>query len=192
MPPFRSKLSPEQWAEARRQRAEGATYDALAARFGVRPAAIGNRARKEGWASRTASETKPAKAKARAPSPATAQARRDLAPRLYRIVDIKIQILELRMTTHLQAHEKARDAGEPPPPLNDEREAFAALIEQINQVTEIASEPASAANGGRKSINPELTALSDELDPDALAAASAEDAERARLAELLAKAVGPA
>jgi hypothetical protein len=57
----------------------------------------------------------------------------------------------------------------------------------------MASEPASAANGGRKSaVNPELTALSDELDAAGLAEASEKDAERARLAEQLAKAVGPA
>jgi hypothetical protein len=195
MPLFASKLSPEQWAEARRQRAEGATYEVLSARFGVRPAAIRNRARKEGWAPRGAAEAKPgkpAKVEARAASPATAEVRHDLALKLCRIIGINIQILELRMTTELKAHQQALEAGEPLPALKDEREAFAALIEQINQVTEMASEPDSAAPGRRKSVNPELTALSDELDPAALAAASAQDTERARLAEQLAKAVGPA
>ena len=53
----------------------------------------------------------------------------------------------------------------------EERESFAALIEQINQVTEMASEPALAADGRRKSasINPELTALSDDIDTAGLA-----------------------
>jgi hypothetical protein len=57
----------------------------------------------------------------------------------------------------------------------------------------MASDPASAADGRRKSAtNPELTALSDDIDPDGLAAASAKDQQRAELARQLAKAVGPA
>ena len=75
----------------------------------------------------------------------------------------------------------------------EERETFAALIHRINQVTEMASEPHPAANRRRKSaINPELTALSDELDAAGLAAASEKDDRTARLAEQLAKVVGPA
>jgi hypothetical protein len=185
MPVFASKLSPEQWAEARRLRAEGSSYVELAARFGMKAGTIGQRARKEGWSPRGVAEAKPAREGARAPSPATAEVRRDIALRLYGLIGIQIRMLELRMTTDLDAHKKAREAGEPPPPLKDERETFAALIEQINQVTEMASEPASAANGGRKSINPELGALSDELDPAALAAASEKDALRRDLAERL-------
>ena len=102
--------------------------------------------------------------------------RRDLALRLYHLIDIQIRMLELRMKTDLEAHQQALEAGEPAPPIKDERETFAALIEQINQVTEMASEPASAAHGRRKpAINPELTALSDEIDAAALAAASEKD-----------------
>jgi hypothetical protein len=194
MPVFISKLSPEQWAEVRRLRAKGASFADLGRRFGVTASCISQCARKQGWASAdsVAGAARPAGARARVPSPATANIRNRLALRLYRIIEIQISTLELRMTKDLEAQQQALDAGEPPPPIEDRRESFAALIEQINHVTEMTSEPASAANGGRKSINPELTALSDEIDPAALAEASEKDAKRARLAEQLAKAVGPA
>ena len=68
----------------------------------------------------------------------------------------------------------------------DQRDGFAALIESINQVTEMASEPA-AADGRRRSANPELTRLSSDIDPDALAAASEKDAFRREIAERLEK-----
>jgi hypothetical protein len=194
MPPFASKLSPEQWAEARRQRAEGATYDALSARFGVRAAAIGKRARKEGWAwpgeSGAAGAAAP-RAKARSASPGTIDTRRRLARHLYGYLETRIKMMETNMQKKADAAALDPDAA-PSTFTKGEQENFSALIHSINQVTEMASEPDSAAPGRRKSINPELTALSDELDAAALAAASAQDEERARLAEQLAKAVGPA
>ncbi len=96
------------------------------------------------------------------------------------------------MTKDLEAHQKALEAGEPAPALEDHRATFAALIEQINHVTEMASEPDTAADGRRKSASPELGILSADIDPAAVVAASEKDAKRARLAEQLAKAVGPA
>ena len=61
----KSLLTPEQWAEARRLRAEGASLDALAEQFGVAHSTMGRRARKEGWSSpsgspSTRAPTKPA------------------------------------------------------------------------------------------------------------------------------------
>ena len=46
---FISKLSPEQWAEARRMRADGATYDAIGGHFGVSPRTVASRSWREGW-----------------------------------------------------------------------------------------------------------------------------------------------
>ena len=75
-------------------------------------------------------------------------------------------MMELRMIKQLQAQENDPDASVPPAPGKDERENFAALIDSINKVTEMASESAPAANGRRRTatatgaINPELTALS--------------------------------
>jgi hypothetical protein len=187
MPAFVSKLSPEQWAEARRLRAEGASFPTIAARFGMSARAIATRARKDAWAAPgSVVATQPPRGRSRVPSPATAEMRRHLAFRLFRIIEIQIQMLELRMMKDMEAQQKALDAGEPPPPMEDRRENFAALIELINHVTEMASEPASAADGRRKpAINPDLTALSGEIDPAALAAASEKDALRRDLAERL-------
>jgi hypothetical protein len=193
MTAFVSKLSPEEWAEVRRQRAEGATFGALAARFGLAANTIAKRARKEDWASTGSVVGKPpARGGARIASPATAEVRRHLALRLYRLIEIQIRMLELRMNKDLEAQQNALDAGEPAPPIEDRREIFAALIEQINQVTEMASEPDTAAAGRRKSASAELGILSADLDPAAVVAASEKDAKRARLAQQLAKAVGPA
>ena len=93
------------------------------------------------------------------------------------------------MKKQLDAYEQSPDKTELPVVTKEERESFAALIEQINQVTEMASEPALAANGRRKSasINPELTALSDDIDTAGLAIASEKDDLRAELAERLGK-----
>ncbi|MBX9589426.1 MAG: hypothetical protein K2X43_08975, partial [Hyphomonadaceae bacterium] len=47
--PFVSKLSPEEWAEARRLRAQGVSFADLAQRFGIHADSMGKRARREGW-----------------------------------------------------------------------------------------------------------------------------------------------
>jgi hypothetical protein len=95
------------------------------------------------------------------------------------------------MIKHLQVQESDPDGAAPPAPAKDERESFAALIDSINQVTEMASEPAPAADGRRRTasraVNPELTALSDDIDPDGLAIASEKDDFRRELAEHLGK-----
>jgi hypothetical protein len=183
-----SKLSPEQWAEARRMRAEGATYPQIAQRFGVTPPTIGRHARGEVWPSPADPEgSRPPRP--RTASPATAGIRSRLAQRLYKVIEFKIKIMELRMQKELRAHANDPDGGTPPAPATDERDSFAALIDSINKVTEIASEPAPAAGGRRATAagpaNPELTALSDEIDADGLAAASEKDEFRREIAERL-------
>jgi hypothetical protein len=190
---FASKLSPGQWAEARRLRAGGMTYEAVAQHFGICVSTVSGRARKEGWPlpAGDARADGPRRTKAGPPPPGTAGIRGRLALRLYKVIEFRIRMMELRMMKQLQALSEAQsdsEGGVPPPPTKDERESFAALIESINQVTEMASEPAPAAGGRRKSaINPELAALSDDIDPDGLAVASAKDDYRRELAEHLGK-----
>ncbi|MBX9592511.1 MAG: hypothetical protein K2X43_24755, partial [Hyphomonadaceae bacterium] len=121
------------------------------------------------------------------PSPATADIRRRLAQRLYSVIEFKIRMMELNMQKQLDALQTNPDGVEPSTLSRDERDAFAALIDNINQVTEMASEPASAADGRRKSANPELTALSADIDPDGLAIASEKDEFRREIAERLEK-----
>ncbi len=193
---FVSKLSPEQWAEARRMRADGASYVGIGHHFGLHAASVGKRAKREGWGSAASDAAKrPARARAVVGSPGTAGIRARLAERLYRVIEFRIRMMELRMMKQLQAHLQSDghdpDAAVPPAPTKEERDAFAALIDSINQVTEMASEPAPAADGRRstasRAVNPELTALSDDIDPDGLAIASEKDQFRRELAEHLGK-----
>jgi hypothetical protein len=194
MTAFTPKYTPEQWAEARRLRAEGLTFREIAERVGFRhPNLLAARAKREGWpagrdAASPAANAAPRKTPGRRPSPATADIRRALAQRLYRLIDLNIRKMEMRMQKELEEHKHAPPGAEPPVVTHEDRESFAAIIESINQVTEMASEPASAAEGGRKfAVNPELTALSDDIDAAGLAAASEKDQYRRELAEHLGK-----
>jgi hypothetical protein len=193
---FTPKYTPEQWAEAKRLRADGVNFRIIAERVGFRSSvSVAERARKEGWpaAPAAANNAAPHKPPGRRVSPAIADIRRALAQRLYRLIDLNIRKMEMRMQKELEEHKHAPPGAEPPVVTHEDRESFAAIIESINQVTEMASEPASAAEGGRKfAVNPELTALSDDIDAAGLAAASEKDEQRAELARRLAKAVGPA
>jgi hypothetical protein len=185
-----SKPSPDLWAEARRLRADGATYARIAARLGMSVHTLGQRARREGWSSSaTTPSTAMRRGKVGSASPGTAGIRSRLAQRLYKVIEFRIRMMEMRMEKQLQICEQDPDAAVAPAHTKDERDSFAALIDSINQVTEMASEPAPAADGRRRTatgaVNPELTALSDDIDPDGLAAASEKDQFRRELAEHL-------
>jgi hypothetical protein len=174
-------------------RVDGAIYADIADRFGVSLHTVGHRARRESWPSPT--RAPPRRAKSSPGSPATAGIRSRLAQRLYKVIEFRIRMMELRMYKQLQAHEQDPDGSVPPAPGKDERESFAALIESINKVTEMASEPAPAAGGRRQSavpVDPGLAALSDDVDPDGLAIASEKDALCRDIAERLAKIFPPA
>ena len=198
------KYTPEQWAEARRLRAEGLTFARIAEHLGFAvPRTVAARALKEGWPSPRSAAASPAKrARSRPtaapavarkpPSPASLRTCRALAMRLYGVFELEIRMKELSMKKRLKSYRQAGHDAEPPVVTTQERESFAALIQQINQVTEMASEPALAADGRRKfaTLNPELTALSDEPDADALGAASQKDELRREIADELEK-LGP-
>jgi len=188
---FVSKLSPEQWAEARRMRAGGASFDAIATRFEVGVKTVRNRAHKEGWAARPTAEPARRGRPLRA-SPSTAAIRCRLAERLYRVVECRIRMMELRMIRQLQVQESDPDAAVPSDLGKEERESVAALIDSINRITDMASEPGPAADARRgaasRTVNPELTALSDDIDADGLAIAREKDDFRRDLAEHLGKA----
>ncbi len=199
---MKTRYTLEQWAEARRLRAEGMPFPAIAARIGLHASTLRARASKEGWWSPAsaaaapatgASARPPAASAARRPAPATARILRALAVRLYSVMDIEIRTTELRMKRQLDAYEQSPDGPAPRAVTKAERESFAALIETINKVTEMASEPALAADGRRKSatLNPELTALSDDLDAAAVDAASQKDQLRRDIADRLEKLVPP-
>jgi hypothetical protein len=191
---FVSKLSPEQWAEARRMRAAGSSLAAIARHFDVSPSTISHRASREAWPAGTAAAA-PLRRSPGPAAPATAGIRSRLALRLYKVIEFRIRMMELRMQKQLQAYETDPDGSVPAAPAKDERDGFAALIDSINKVTELASEPAPAAGGRRKSasaVNAELGSLSSDTDPDGLAVASEKDALRREIADRLEKIFPPA
>src|SRR5688572_31434885 len=104
---FTCKLSPELWAVARRLCADGVSYAEIARRLGMVASTVGRRAREEGWPTPAGDATKRTRAKPRLGSPATAGIRGRLAQRLYRVIECKIKMMELRMTKQLQAHMQA-------------------------------------------------------------------------------------
>ena len=187
---YLSKLSPEQWAEARRLYAAGQSNAAIGARFGIAGETVRRRARREAWLAPPTTELPRASAGIRArgarPSAATAAIRAELARRLLSVIAVQIRMKELYMMKQLEAYQK-NDAGiEPPVTPTDQHADFAALIESIKQVTEIDSVPPAIADG-RRTANPELTRLSSDIDPDGLAVASEKDAFRREIAERLEK-----
>ena len=151
---FAAKYTPEQWAEARRLRAEGLTFVPSRESGLCHPEPFLDALPQGGLDAATRQKCcRPGKSKGSKASPATASIRRKLSLRLYTYIELQITMMELRMkkrwtpTPVTGRHRAARrDQGG--------RESFAALIEHINQVTEMASEPASAADGRRKSAKP--------------------------------------
>jgi hypothetical protein len=184
---FVSKLSPDQWAEARRLRASGQSLAAIARRFGLKRNAVGRRARQEGWSSPTVGPAGARKGKPPRPSPVAAEIRAELARRLFGVIAVRTRMMELSMQKKLHGRETDEAGTDRPLWTKDEREAFAALIADIKQVMEIAPEPAAAADGRTGTADPELAALSSDIDPDGLAAASEKAALGAELAEHLGK-----
>lgn len=185
---FASKLSPEEWAEARRLRAAGDSYTAIARRFGVNHSTIAGRARREAWPSpRGAAAPATPGARARRASPATADIHAEVARRLFGVIAARTRMMELSMQKRLEARRKDDAGSEQPIVTREERDAFAALIQDIKQVLEIAPEPAATADGRTRTADPELAALRDGIDRHGVAVASEKDALRAELAEHLGK-----
>jgi hypothetical protein len=136
-----SKLTTEQWAEARRLRAGGTSFVDIAGRFAMSEGTIRRRAHREGWAEPASAAVSPRRRRPAVVSAAVAGIRSRLALRLYHVIECKIRMMELRMQRELQDQECNPDGAAPSAPTKDERESFAALIQSINQVTEMASDP---------------------------------------------------
>jgi hypothetical protein len=170
----KSLLTPEQWAEARRLRAEGASLDALAEQFGVTHSMMGRRARKEGWSSASGSPS------TRAPTkPAdTTQMRRALAQRVYRVMNLNLALMELRMQKQLKDARK-KNADIPAIDAEKEMRQLATFMKTLEQTTELDPDRHAHADGGAKFS-------------DAAARASEADARRREIAERLEGIVPPA
>jgi transposase-like protein len=176
-----SHLTPESWAEARRLRAEGASLAAIAKRLGIARSTLGYRAHKEDWPSPARAPAPDAPSPRRLPrlpaSAATSVVRRSLVRRLYRVMDTKLKLMELRM--HKQLQDTQQDKETDIPPTDDDREMrqLGALIKTIDQVTELEAD-ASPAGGRARS-------------GDAEARASEADAFRREIAERIEKLIPP-
>ena len=171
---FKSLLTPEQWAEARRLRGEGATFVAIGKQFAVDKNTIATRAKKEGWPS-------PAQAnrKSKASLPAdTANVRRGLARRVYRVMDLNLSLMELRMEKQLKQAKKQRDGDMPAGDVEKDMRQLAATMKTIEQATELDPDLHRAADGGAKSS-------------DAATRASEADAFRREIAERIEKLIPP-
>jgi hypothetical protein len=174
---FNSLLTPEQWAEVRRLRAEGATYAALGKQFGINADSICKRARREGWLSAPGSPTTgSARSKAAAPDDTT-HMRRAIAQRVYRVMNLNLELMELRMQKQLKDARK-KNADIPAIDAEKEMRQLASAIKTIEQTTELDPDRHAHADGGAKSS-------------DAAARASEADARRREIAERLEGIVPP-
>jgi hypothetical protein len=172
---FVSKLNAEQWAEAARMRAAGASYEEIGQRFGILGSSVGKHAREHGWPGTASS--RPVVPRKGTFMAATAAVRRKLVRRVYRAIDTRLTLLERSMTQQIDKLDA--DPSAPVGPAADaEREARAigALVRNLDKITEFAAELDRAAAGG-----PGAT--------DAAALASEADAFRRELAQRLAKLV---
>jgi hypothetical protein len=174
---FNSPLTSEQWAEARRLRSEGATFVALGKQFGVTASAINCRARREGWSSPAGSSAQADSKSKASPGADTTDMRRVLARRVYRVMNLNLELMELRMQKQLKDAKK-KDADIPAIDAEKEMRQLASAMKTIEQTTELDPDRTRAADGGAKSS-------------DAQARASEADARRREIAERLAGIVPP-
>ena len=137
------RLTPEQWADARRLFEQGIARNEIAARMGVVAPTVNRRAQREGWR-RHKPVRKPA-SRPRSFESLTVAARRALVQRLYKAMDTKLKLMERRMTKQLDALEEGNDL----PSADHERDtrAFGAIIKNIEHVKEMQADLDRVAGG---------------------------------------------
>lgn len=176
---FKSLRSPEQWAEARRLRGEGATFAAIAKHLGLTVSTVSQRARKEGWPSPAGSLARAKRSSAASPPPASsADARRSLARRLFTVMDLNLELMELRMHKQLKQARKQKDGDIPAGDVEKDMRQLTTTMKTIEQATELDPDRAHDADGGAKSS-------------DAATRASEAEALRREIAERIEKLIPP-
>jgi hypothetical protein len=194
--PFVSKLSSEQWAEARRLRMQGTPFKAIAQRFGISQKALRTRSSRHGWPSPEASghagsALTPASYGSRLPQ-STNHVRRMLARRLFRILDIELMLMELRMKKSLDevdASVKASAAGSSTLVGAGDMDVprLESIIKTINSVTELEADTDPRSRSGAK-----LADGGKSQSGAARAAPSEADVFRREIAERVEKLIPPA
>ena len=147
---FVSKLSKEQWAEARQLRAEGASFIVIAESFGVTRNAVAKHAKLHGWGTPLAATGKPrpAPTKAARIQDEFKQVRRNLSHRIIKILDLDLKIMELRMLKRLGAAE----TGETPEGMSDEAlKRLGTFKKTIQEHTEFSPDTEPNAGGAGRS-----------------------------------------
>ena len=148
------RLTPEQWAQARRLRAAGATFAVIGKELGISASTIVNRARSEGWPS-PAGTTRRCKPRPKpAPLPAdTAQVRRSLMHRLYALLDYNLEMMELRMQKQLKEARRHAGSNDDTLPAGVDEEGMRQLantMKTIEQAKELDPDLHRSADGGER------------------------------------------
>ena len=146
------RLTPDQWAEARRLReTAGLGVSEIAVQFGVTEETVRRHAEKDGWLSPPGTAPLPAR-RTRLRGASAAVGRRQLIKRLYKAMDTKLRLMERRMETQMTDLDKGKDLTS----ADHERDTrmFGAMIKNIEQVKEMQADldrvtrgqPATAAD----------------------------------------------
>jgi hypothetical protein len=168
------RSTPVDWHQIRRLYVDGdEPVAAIARQFGLAPKRIYDHARKCSWPRRSQRTDRPipqasadgeAEPEAPAPSlPSGIAARRALVRRLYRAIDTKLKVMELRMEKELVPSRKVKSSS-----ADHERDtrAIATLIKTLESVTEL-EVGLDRPTDGSPSANhntPDARALADEAD----------------------------
>jgi hypothetical protein len=157
---FVSKLSKEQWAEARRLRADGASFVEIAERFGVTQNWVATRARREQWGTPLAAEPRKPRGKT-AVLAEFKQERLNLSRRIIKIIELDLRMMEQRMLKRLQGADA--NAG-PTEGLSDEElKRLGTLKQTIQEHTEFSpdTEPNAGGAGTARSADQAATSEAD-------------------------------
>lgn len=141
----KARPTPEQWAEARRLReALGLSNAEIAVRLGVQKQTVDKRARLESWPSRSAADESIGDVASF--QALTVAARRQLIQRLYKAIDTKLKLMELRMEKQMTNLDKENADASSADHERDAR-AFGTMIRNIEQVKEMQADLDRVAGG---------------------------------------------
>ena len=156
---FPRKLSDGQWAEARRLRANGASFAEIAEQFGLSKNWVATRARREQWGAPLAAEPKKPRGKT-AVLAEFKQERLNLSRRIIKIIELDLRMMEQRMLKRLQ---RTDDAGPAEGLSNDELERLGTLKQTIQEHTEFSpdTEPTAGGAGTARSADQAATSEAD-------------------------------
>jgi hypothetical protein len=188
MPAFVSKLSPEQWAEAKRLRAEGASYAGIARQFGISENAVGRHAHKNNWSGSGAPAVPASPRRTGTPirSGPIARLQCESRLRMLRILNLDLKIMEQRMQKRVDAAKEVQANVEALGLTQPEMDHMQSITTAIDNVTELQPDIDPAAGGRGKSEPGAKSGSKSDTEP------SEADVFRTEIAERLEKLLPPA